>query len=198
LSQTNANIAALIGSRICHDLISPVGAITNGLELLALGGTQAGPEFSLISDSAAHANARIRFFRIAFGIVSEGQMVSAAEIVSSVAGVFENKHRVHWGINGSMPRTVTQATFLALLCAEQAIPRGGIIDVKGNNSTVNMAIEGSKISFNSIYWDILDSGNIPENLPPAQVQFALLHTVLSSLDRKVTINARDTNFTLSF
>ncbi len=54
------DLAALIGSRICHDLISPIGAIGNGLELLSMAGA-GGPEVALISDSVSNANARIRF-----------------------------------------------------------------------------------------------------------------------------------------
>ena len=62
-------IAALIASRICHDLISPIGAIGNGMELMALssGQEQSSPELDLISQSVENANARIRFFRIAYG-----------------------------------------------------------------------------------------------------------------------------------
>ena len=60
-------LAQLVGSRICHDLISPVGAIGNGLELLAMAGGRTMPggsaELELISDSVVQANARIRFFR---------------------------------------------------------------------------------------------------------------------------------------
>ncbi|HMS96693.1 MAG TPA: histidine phosphotransferase, partial [Tabrizicola sp.] len=59
------DLAALIASRICHDLISPLGAIGNGVELLAM--ERAGPELDLLSESVAHANARIRLFRISFG-----------------------------------------------------------------------------------------------------------------------------------
>jgi histidine phosphotransferase ChpT len=61
------DLAALIGSRICHDLISPIGAIGNGVELLLMEASGKGPELSLISESVAAANARIRFFRVAFG-----------------------------------------------------------------------------------------------------------------------------------
>ena len=65
--QDKPDLAALIASRICHDLISPIGAIGNGVELLAMepGGTL--PEMALISESVANANDRIRFFRICFG-----------------------------------------------------------------------------------------------------------------------------------
>ena len=67
----NTKLTALVASRICHDLISPIGAIGNGVELLTMesGGTLR-PEFALISESVANANARIRLFRIAFGAAS--------------------------------------------------------------------------------------------------------------------------------
>ena len=67
MSQTNVNLSALIGSRICHDLISPIGAINNGLELLGMSGNTPGPEMELIHDSVGNASARIRYFRVAFG-----------------------------------------------------------------------------------------------------------------------------------
>ena len=70
-------IAALIASRICHDLISPIGAIGNGMELMALssGQEQSSPELDLISQSVENANARIRFFRIAYGSASSTHLV---------------------------------------------------------------------------------------------------------------------------
>ena len=61
------DLTALVGSRICHDLISPLGAIGNGLELLQLSGLPQGPEWALIAESVENASARIRFFRIAYG-----------------------------------------------------------------------------------------------------------------------------------
>ena len=61
------DLNALLGSRICHDLISPIGAIGNGVELLIMDGATKGPEIALIAESVANASARIRFFRIGFG-----------------------------------------------------------------------------------------------------------------------------------
>lgn len=61
------DIAALVSARICHDLISPIGAIGNGVELLMLDKAAASPEMDLISESVTQASARIRFFRLAYG-----------------------------------------------------------------------------------------------------------------------------------
>ena len=73
--QDKPDLAALIASRICHDLISPIGAIGNGVELLAMEPGGPRPEMALISESVANANARIRFFRICFGQASSDQLV---------------------------------------------------------------------------------------------------------------------------
>ena len=81
MGQSNINLSALIGSRICHDLISPIGAINNGLELLDMSGRTSGPELDLIQESVGNASARIRFFRIAFGAAGD-QMMGRAEVVS--------------------------------------------------------------------------------------------------------------------
>ena len=73
MAQDPLSLAKLIASRICHDLISPVGAIANGMELVALTGADITPEFELISDSVAGANARIKFYRVALGMSSAEQ-----------------------------------------------------------------------------------------------------------------------------
>ena len=76
------DLAALIGSRICHDLISPIGAIGNGVELMLMDGAPKAPELALISESVANANARIRFFRVAFGAATGDQRIAAPEVLS--------------------------------------------------------------------------------------------------------------------
>ena len=79
MAQDPLSLAKLIASRICHDLISPVGAIANGMELVALTGADITPEFELISDSVAGANARIKFYRIALGMSSADQKLGRSE-----------------------------------------------------------------------------------------------------------------------
>jgi len=85
VGKSDIDLAALIGSRICHDLISPIGAINNGLELLGMSGQTGGAELDLISQSVENASARIRFFRIAYG--AEGiQPLGRAEIEAKMQG----------------------------------------------------------------------------------------------------------------
>jgi histidine phosphotransferase ChpT len=80
--QDKPDLAALIASRICHDLISPIGAIGNGVELLAMEPGGERPEMALISESVANANARIRFFRVCFGQAASEQRIARSEVTS--------------------------------------------------------------------------------------------------------------------
>ena len=73
MTHDSDKIGALIGSRICHDLISPVGAVANGLELLERWRAAAGPEWRCSSRKRRNASARIRFFRLAFGDAGDGR-----------------------------------------------------------------------------------------------------------------------------
>lgn len=77
------NIAALIGSRICLDLISPIEAIGNGVEFLTMSASVgSSPELNLIADSVHNTNARIRFFRIAYGAASMDNVIGRQEVIS--------------------------------------------------------------------------------------------------------------------
>src|SRR6056297_564783 len=90
-----AELAALVGSRICHDLISPIGAISNGVELIALTDNSGGAEMALIKQSVESAAARIRFFRIAYGAAAAGQTTQTAEI-KSILGALADGGRVSY------------------------------------------------------------------------------------------------------
>lgn len=175
MTHTSPDIAALIGSRICHDLISPVGAIANGLELMTLSGVEAGPEFSLVDDSARGANARIRFFRMAFGKASRDQMVGAAELLGILEAIYTGPQMLDWQISEPLPRPLARMVFLALLCLERTIPRGGTLAATGGPEALVLRAEADALTIQGAHWDILQTGIAPEDLPPAQVQFPLLY-----------------------
>lgn len=126
MAQDPLSLAKLIASRICHDLISPVGAIANGMELVALTGADSTPEFELISDSVAGANARIKFYRVALGMSSAEQKLGRSEI-STILGAFYKGTRLTcaWDVQDDCPRTEVQAAFLALLCVAAHCQREG-------------------------------------------------------------------------
>ena len=192
-------IASLIGSRICHDLISPVGAVANGLELLELSGVPQSPELSLVAESAGHASARIKFFRFVFGDSVEGQLVggpAVAEILSEVYG--PGRTTVTWRAAGEYPRPVVRAALLAVLCVEDALPAGGQIDILEIGGSWTIQASADRITPTPDLWAIL-RGITPQNqITPSAVQFVLLPEALQAINLKITTQASDSYVKIEF
>ena len=198
MGESNVNLAALIGSRICHDLISPIGAITNGLELLDMAGGAQGPEMDLIADSVGNAGARIRFFRIAFGAAGEQQM-GQAEISALLADVNKgNRIQAHWGPIEPVSRSDVRMAFLALQCCETALPFGGDIQVTKQDDSWQITGTGTKISASADLWQGLVSPDGPAQVSPAQVQFALLPAVAAEMGRQIAYDQDEAKITIRY
>lgn len=193
MTQPERRLGALIASRICHDLVSPVGAISNGLELMSLAGAPDGLEITLVADSAAHANARLRFFRVAFGLSGDGANMSGHEIRSVLSDTYTAKVTCDWQVDGPLTRQLTQAVFLALLCAEQAVPFGGIMTISGSEMRLMLSVTGERLAPVPEHWALLSKAKPYDltDLPAAQVQFALLPRVLAELGRTAQIDLND-------
>jgi len=198
MEQRNLNLAALIGSRICHDLISPIGAINNGLELLGMTGPKDGPEMALISESVENAGARIRFFRVAYGAAGE-QMMGPSEVGSILKDLSKGgRLEIRWHIEEPQPRAEVRLVFLGLQCLESAMPYGGKVSVGLQDGNWTLAGEASKLIVEQDLWDIV-TGNQPDpNVSPAQVQFALLPLLAQDAARTVTAQISDTELKLRF
>ena len=202
MTQMNVDLAALIGSRICHDLISPIGAINNGLELLTMTDAKAGPEMGLIGESVNNANARIRFFRIAFGAAGH-QLVGDAEVVSILRDLFENSRLdVNWSLNGPQPRTSVRLAFLAILCVENALPFGGQVVVTLDPKGWQILGAADRVNVDTPLWSFLDQATVcrqsVDALQPAQVQFPLLAEMVRTEGRSLQASVTDASITIRF
>ena len=190
-------LASLIGSRICHDLISPIGAIGNGLELLDMSGA-GGPEFALISDSVSNANAKIRFFRIAFGLASPDQGAARSQILSILGDFYrDTRIRADWAVANDCYRSEAKAAFLAMMCIESALPFGGDIQISRADGAWRVSGSGTKLKFEPELWEAAHKGNNPA-IDPKSVQFPLLHGALARLGRSLSLARSDTSITLDF
>ena len=182
---TDANFANLIGSRICHDLISPIGAINNGVELLSMSPGAASAELDLIAESADNASARIRFFRIAFGEAGE-QMIGASEITSILRAVYEDTRlSVTWSQSTPKSRSMVRLGFLALQCLESALPYGGKIEITEHDGDWTLFAKADKTMVVEGLWNMLSGTEDYAALTPSQVQFGLLPTTAEGLQRRV-------------
>ncbi len=181
----NADLVALLGSRLCHDLISPIGAIGNGVELLQLESGQTSPEMTLIAQSVAHASARIRFFRVAFGEARTGQRVSRTEVHSILSDLQESgRLGFDWQGPADVSRGTAKLAFLMILCLETAMPYGGQVDFSGGTDGARLVGSSQKNRIDEGLWEILNDGTYPPDITPAQVHFALLAEELARQGRR--------------
>src|SRR5258707_10568164 len=128
------DLAALLCSRVCHDLISPVGAIVNGMEVLEEAKDEETKTFALelIKKSANNASAKLQFCRIAFGAAgSAGAQIDLGDAQTVARGFLEDeKTKLAW----NLPRVLMMKNKVKLLLnmlviAGQSIPRGGQLTV---------------------------------------------------------------------
>jgi histidine phosphotransferase ChpT len=131
---TDLELAALISSKICHDVIGPVGAIYNGLEILNEDDDAAAKSYALdvIKNVTEQASARLQFARFAFGAAgSAGAMIdlTTAEQISR-GFIGQGKHKLVWqGLPGHMAKDKVKLILNLVASAVTALPRGGDIEV---------------------------------------------------------------------
>lgn len=135
MTMTSVDFASLLCSRLCHDLLSPVGALNNGLELLA---DEHDPEMrarclELLSDSAKASANKLKFFRLAFGAAGGfGETVDAREARAAIEGLFGDGHKVKLGWlveDATLPKPAIKVLLNLALIAGDALVRGGQLDV---------------------------------------------------------------------
>ena len=164
------DLSAMIGSRLCHDLVSPLGAIGNGLELLAM--TQpASPELDMASEAVKVAQDRVRLFRLAFGKPGSDQSVSPAELEAALSALAANgRLTMHCALPGPMPRDRAKRLALGALCLETAMPWGGDIEVTQD------AVRGTaeRLKIDEATWGALQTGHDATPATPALIHFAVL------------------------
>jgi histidine phosphotransferase ChpT len=128
------DLAALLCSRVCHDLISPVGAIVNGLEVLEEDKDEATKTFALdlIKKSAYQASAKLQFCRLAFGAAgSAGAQIELGDAEKVARGLLEDgKTTIVWNLPRELvAKNRAKLLLNMLMIAAGAIPRGGTLTV---------------------------------------------------------------------
>ena len=148
------DLAALLCSRVCHDLISPVGAIVNGLEVLAEEKDEETKTFALdlIKRSAGTASAKLQFCRLAFGAAgSAGAQIDLGDAETISRGFFEDdKTKLAWNLpRVLLPKNRVKLLLNLLLIAGQTIPRGGRLTVDPIGAGESMGFKVSAAGVNA-------------------------------------------------
>jgi histidine phosphotransferase ChpT len=161
-------LAALLCSRVCHDLISPVGAIVNGLEVLDDNPKPEDREFALdlIRKSAKTASARLQFCRLAFGAAgSSGAQIDLGDAQTMARGHLEDaKTTIAWNLpRVLLPKNRVKLLLNMMVIAQQTIPRGGVLTVDavgaGEGSGFRVAARGLNARMPQNIADLLSSGH---------------------------------------
>lgn len=147
------DLAALLCSRVCHDLISPVGAIVNGLEVLEESKDEETKKFALdlIKKSSTTASAKLQFCRIAFGAAgSAGAQIDTGDAEKISRGFLEDdKTKLAWNLpRVLMAKNRVKLLLNLLLIAGQSIPRGGklTVDPIGAGDTMGFKIGAAGVN----------------------------------------------------
>lgn len=191
------DLAALLGSRICHDLISPIGAIGNGVELMMMEGGPPSPELTLIAESVAAANARIRLFRVAFGLSGGEQRIGRAEIAKILADITRGSRiSIDWQPAADILRNEAKLAFLGILCCDSALAYGGRTTVIQTDGKWQIHASAQRLRIEADLWESLAQPK--PDLAPAQVHFALFAREISQQKRRLLTEITETDIRLSF
>lgn len=198
-TSTTHDLSALLGSRICHDLISPLGAIGNGIELLSMSGLSAAPEIALIAESVENANARIRFFRVAFGAASPGQMLARSEILSILDDLAKGARiEIEWQPAGAVARAEAKLAFLLLQCMETALPWGGRVLVSQTDECWHIHARADRFKDAAELWRLLQGSEAAEKISSADVHFALAPEAAAQIGRTIRAEVAEGSVQISF
>ena len=185
------DLASLLCSRLCHDMLSPVGAMANGLELLAeeRDAEMRGRIVELLEQSAKTSADKLKFFRLAFGAAGGyGEMVPCEEPRAAIEALAGNNRRitVNWNVSvASLPKPAVKVLLNLALFGIEALVRGGTLDIdaelREGSSEIAVRASGTRIAFDENVGKALE-GSLPQSeLSSRTAPAALAHQLAESL-----------------
>jgi histidine phosphotransferase ChpT len=196
--------AALLVSRVCHDLVSPIGAVVNGLEILEdeRDATMRADALKLVTSSAEQAAARLQFARIAFGAAgSTGAQLDLNEVGRMVRGLLKGgKVEIDWqAASLNWPKDWAKLLMNAALLAADSLPRGGKVKVETTGDSnapgfrVHAAGQGARL-LEEVEKAVRGEPNGP--LDGRSIQPYLTYKLSRVLNAGLTLVARDNEIEL--
>lgn len=167
MTDDRVDFASMLASRLCHDLLSPVGAFANGLELL---GDEQDPEMrarcvELLEQSARSSANKLKFFRLAFGSAGGfGELIPADEAKSAICGIIGDRAiELNWMIGSDpLPKPAVKIILNLSLLLVDALVRGGRLDIGCENQAagieIALHIEAERIFLDADVESILRDG----------------------------------------
>jgi histidine phosphotransferase ChpT len=192
------DLASLLCSRLCHDLMSPVGALNNGIELLA---DETDPDMrdkclELLADSARASANKLKFFRLAFGAAGGfGESVDTHEAQTALEGVFGPERRIELGwvvSDGKLPKGAVKLLLNLALLAGDALVRGGRLDVgaETRDDQIELAVraEGQRILLDPVLRETLANGAGAGPIEPRAAGAWLAHSLAAEAGGSIQLS----------
>ena len=183
------DFASLLCSRLCHDLLSPVGALNNGLELLA---DETDPAMrqrcmDLLADSARASASKLKFFRLAFGAAGGfGEEVATREARGAIEGLIAENKRIElaWVVEEeTMPKAAIKVLLNLVLIASESLVRGGRMEIGGEDNAghleIVVKIEGPRLVLDPEIRGTLVDGPGETAVTPRAAAAYMVHTLVA-------------------
>jgi histidine phosphotransferase ChpT len=192
------DLASLLCSRLCHDLMSPVGALNNGIELLA---DETDPDMrekclELLADSARASANKLKFFRLAFGAGGGfGEEIDTHEAQAALEGLFGAEGRIELGwvvSDDKLPKGAVKLLLNLALLAGDALVRGGRLDVGAEKleSEIEIAVraEGPRILLDPALRETLATGGSGGTVEPRAAGAWLAHSLVAEAGGSIQLS----------
>jgi len=172
--QIELRVMDLLISRLCHDLISPAGAIVNGIELVEefgedgmAGEDMTAEAMSLVGRSARQLSAKLSLFRVAFGSAGERDNFPVDECRRLLDGYLqEGKVRLDWTLDRLPPEPGSARLLLLLgIIAAETLPRGGLLRIEGGPVEVRALAQGEGVRLEAATEGALEAGMADSGAP---------------------------------
>ena len=193
-----ADLASLLCSRLCHDLMSPVGALNNGIELMA---DEQDPEMrdkclELLGESARASANKLKFFRLAFGAAGGfGDSIDTREAQAALEGLFGPERRIElgWMVAGDkLPKGAVKLLLNLALLAGDALVRGGRLDVGAESHAGEVEIvirgEGPRILLDPVLRETLLHGASSGSVEPRAAGAWLAHSLAAEAGGSIQLS----------
>jgi len=190
------DFASLLCSRLCHDLLSPVGALNNGIELLS---DEHDPEMrarclDLLAESARASANKLKFFRLAFGSAGGfGEAVDTREARSAIEGLIgDGKIQLGWMVaEPSLSKVAIKVLLNLALIAGDALVRGGRLDIGAEGPEIVVRAEGPRLVLDSELKDALLGWTSEEALTPRAAAAWLVHSLAKDAGGEIQVSDAD-------
>ena len=194
-TQTDTAMLELLTSKICHDLISPIGAVNNGLELLTELGPNAGPEATdLIAFSAAQASAKLQAFRMAYGAGGANSNLKAEDVLKTIGQLIRADKKItqQWDPYADLGAPQKRAGFYkiltcALMLGIESLPKGGSLGVTGVDDSTIVTARGADAGLRGHGPETLAQRVETDALAPKDVHAAMTALMAAQYGFSVTI-----------